>query len=343
MARFDNGFLSDLTAVRDNIILRVRIVRTSMQPMFNNPKVINTELIIMDEQGAKMHAAIRSKLVSMFKQQLNEGDAVILRMYSLGQTQPAYRVVPNPIKLNFFLKSCDDVGLLIVVIQLGKMKKWDGAMQAPDEFLTKYPLRNIDELIDLPKGKVSVIMATIILIQEGEVWWYLGCRKCNKKVVRVDEVLDPKDKDTSDSIKGTNGFFCKTYDVPCSNVCRVQDETGTASLVLFEKDVKSLLDGNSAYQLLATQERNGKLDEFPSDFNRIIDRKSDVAVKDTNVPQLDLASVMDDNGTPFELLKSITSTPNNSGSTNKCNGDGVLGDEGSNTKRQLIEEMGEKN
>ncbi|GKB18670.1 hypothetical protein Tco_0852593, partial [Tanacetum coccineum] len=99
-----------------------------------------------------------------------------------------------------------------------------------------------------------------------------------------------------------------TCNVPCSNVvtrfrmqCRVQDETDTASLVLCEKDVKSL---------------------------------SDVAVKDTNVPQLDLASVMDDNGTPFELFKSITSTPNNSGSTNKPNGDGMLGDEGSNTKRQ---------
>ncbi|GKA22624.1 replication protein A 70 kDa DNA-binding subunit B [Tanacetum coccineum] len=303
----------------------------------------------MDEQGAKMHAAIRSKLVSMFKQQLNEGDAVILRMYSLGQTQPAYRVVPNPIKLNFFLKSCDDVGLLIVVIQLGKMKKWDGAMQVQNAFfgtklfmhnekesimnndlkeIEDFRQGNIDELIDLPKGKVFVIVATVILIQEGEVWWYLGCRKCNKKVVHVDEVLDPKDKDTSASIKGTNGFFCKTCD------CRVQDETGTASLVLFKKEVKSLLNGASAYQLLATRERNGKLDEFLSDFNRIIDRKSDVA---------DLASVMDDNGTPFELFKSITSTPNNSGSTNKPNGDGMLGDEGSNTKRQLIEEMGEKN
>ncbi|GKC32733.1 hypothetical protein Tco_1040027 [Tanacetum coccineum] len=151
--------------------------------------------------------------------------------------------------------------------------------------------------------------------------------------------------------------------------CRVQDETGTpASLVLFKKEVKSLLNGVSAYQLLATRERNGKLDEFPFDFNQIIDRKyafkidmddwqskkelpiwcddheiinaliplitpskdqtSDAVVKDTNVPQLDLESVMDENGTPSELLKSITSTPNNSGST---------------TKRQLIKEMGENN
>ncbi|GKF52974.1 replication protein A 70 kDa DNA-binding subunit B, partial [Tanacetum coccineum] len=95
MARFDNGFISDLTTVRDNIILRVRIVRPWMQPVHSKPKVINTELIIMDKNGAKMHAMVRMALFPMFKQQLNEGDAVVLRMYSLGQTQPAYRVVPN--------------------------------------------------------------------------------------------------------------------------------------------------------------------------------------------------------------------------------------------------------
>ncbi|GJR89091.1 hypothetical protein Tco_0213102 [Tanacetum coccineum] len=180
--QFDNGFLSDLTAVRDNIILRVRIVRTWMQPMRNNPKVINMELIIMDEQ------------------------------------------------------------------------------------------------------------------------------------------------------------------------CPVQDETGTASLVLFKKEVKSLLNGVSAYQLLATRERYAfkiNMDDWQSkkelplwsDDHEIInadiplitpskDQTSDAVVKDTNVPQLDLESVMDENGTPSELLKSITSTPNNSGST---------------TKRQLIKEMGENN
>ncbi|GKC68666.1 hypothetical protein Tco_1101264 [Tanacetum coccineum] len=37
------------------------------------------------------------------------------------------------------------------------------------------------------------------------------------------------------------------------------------------------------------------------------------------------------------------STPNNNSSTTKRKRDGVLGDEGSNTKRQLIDEMGEKN
>nr|GEW56160.1 hypothetical protein [Tanacetum cinerariifolium] len=273
--------------------------------MRNNPKVINMELIIMDEQGAKIHATVSSKLVPMFKQQLTEGDAVVLRMYSLGQTQPAYRVVPNPIKLNFVSKT-----------QVSQCVDFKGPVHG---FVFK-PFEDIFQCQTEAMGQFDVIGQ---VIEFPELDNYGGNRS-----------------------------------------------------------------ERSAYQFLATRERNGKLDEFSSDFNRIINRKyafkinmddwqskkelpswtiqkmsddpeiinapipmitpqkdqtSDAAVKDTNVPQLDLASVMDDNGTPFKLLKSITSTPNNSGSTDKLNGDGVLEDEGSNTKRHLIEEMGEKN
>ncbi|GJU67761.1 replication protein A 70 kDa DNA-binding subunit B [Tanacetum coccineum] len=77
------------------------------------------ELIIMDEQGAKMHATVRMSLVPMFKQQLNEGDAVMLQFCMLwGDCADQFTE---------FLKSCDDVRL-IIVIQLGKMKNWDGVM-----------------------------------------------------------------------------------------------------------------------------------------------------------------------------------------------------------------------
>nr|GEW21694.1 hypothetical protein [Tanacetum cinerariifolium] len=45
-------------------------------------------------------------------------------------------------------------------------------------------------------------------------------------------------------------------------------------------------------------------------------------------------------GPPFELLKSITSSPNDKSSTKKRSGNAVLADEGSNTKRQQIKEIG---
>ncbi|PWA37706.1 nucleic acid-binding, OB-fold protein [Artemisia annua] len=174
-----------------------------------------------------------------------------------------------------------------------------------EEFVYKYPYRNIDELLELQQaycsfrsfywlilllmGEVSIIVAIVILIHEEEGWWYLGCRKCNKKVVSGDELMDLEREDTSAPKKGTNGFFTEpvTFRVRVlSQVihvhpsiirfyiqCRVQDETGTASLVLFEKDVKSISDGTSAYQLLATQERNSKLDEFPANFDCILGNK----------------------------------------------------------------------
>ena len=49
MSQIVNGFINDLSAVRDNIKLRVRVLRTWMQPLFAKPNVSNLELIVMDE------------------------------------------------------------------------------------------------------------------------------------------------------------------------------------------------------------------------------------------------------------------------------------------------------
>ncbi|PWA68659.1 nucleic acid-binding, OB-fold protein [Artemisia annua] len=50
-----------------------------------------------------------------------------------------------------------------------------------DDFLNKYPVKNLVELLDVEKNIASVIVGTIIAIQEEEGWWYLGCRKYSKK------------------------------------------------------------------------------------------------------------------------------------------------------------------
>ncbi|PWA65411.1 nucleic acid-binding, OB-fold protein [Artemisia annua] len=44
-----------------------------------------------------------------------------------------------------------------------------------DDFLNKYHVKNIVELLDVEKNITSVIVGTIIAIQEEEGWWYLGC------------------------------------------------------------------------------------------------------------------------------------------------------------------------
>ncbi|PWA50701.1 replication protein A 70 kDa DNA-binding subunit B [Artemisia annua] len=101
MATYVSGFINDLSAVKDNIKLRVRIVRSWMQDVYGRQGVKNMELEIMDEQGTKMQATMRMALVNGFKHKLPEGSAVTLSRYSLGEIQPKYRMVNKPLRLSF--------------------------------------------------------------------------------------------------------------------------------------------------------------------------------------------------------------------------------------------------
>ncbi|PWA58172.1 nucleic acid-binding, OB-fold protein [Artemisia annua] len=79
MSSFVSGYIHDLSAVKDNVRLRVRILSTWMQPLFKTPEVINMEMIVIDEQAS---------------------NAVTLQRYSLGEIQPKFRIVANPLRLS---------------------------------------------------------------------------------------------------------------------------------------------------------------------------------------------------------------------------------------------------
>ena len=49
MATYVAGFINDLSGVKDNIKLRVGIVRNWIQEVYGRPGVKNMELVIMDE------------------------------------------------------------------------------------------------------------------------------------------------------------------------------------------------------------------------------------------------------------------------------------------------------
>ena len=54
MATYVARYINDLSAVKDNIKLRVRIVTSWLQDVFGKPGVKNMELVIMDEQVSLM-------------------------------------------------------------------------------------------------------------------------------------------------------------------------------------------------------------------------------------------------------------------------------------------------
>ena len=49
MAVFVSGYIKDLSAVKDNITLRVRVLRCWTQEIYNKPHVKNLEMVLMDE------------------------------------------------------------------------------------------------------------------------------------------------------------------------------------------------------------------------------------------------------------------------------------------------------
>lgn len=50
IATYVSGYINDLSAVKDNIKLRVRIVRSWMQDVYGKQGIKNMELVLMDEQ-----------------------------------------------------------------------------------------------------------------------------------------------------------------------------------------------------------------------------------------------------------------------------------------------------
>ncbi|PWA77276.1 protein HGH1 [Artemisia annua] len=100
----------------------------------------------------------------------------------------------------------------------------------------------------------------LITFQEG--WWYLGCRKCNKKVVKESQFVDLEDetKNFKASYKFFNSKFCLDIDFKFG----VQDESGTISLSLFNEEVNAMV-GTSAFKLCEKYGcKNDEDQNFPS-------------------------------------------------------------------------------
>ena len=63
-------------------------------------------------QNTRMQATVRQALVNGFKHQLEEGSAITLQRYSLGEIQPKYRIVKRGLRLSFLsntiIEKCSD-------------------------------------------------------------------------------------------------------------------------------------------------------------------------------------------------------------------------------------------
>ncbi|GJR35206.1 replication protein A 70 kDa DNA-binding subunit B [Tanacetum coccineum] len=109
-----------------------------------------------------------------------------------------------------------------------------------ESFVDKFPPMNIAKLLDVAQGITSIIVGTIIAMYEDEGWWYIGYRSCKKKVIREKDMIDLEADIPKKNASGKDDWWCTKL--------RVQDESGTMSLTLWNDEVQAVVD-RSAYQL----------------------------------------------------------------------------------------------
>nr|GEZ45308.1 replication protein A 70 kDa DNA-binding subunit B [Tanacetum cinerariifolium] len=264
-----------------------------------------------------MQATVRMDKLKRYQHHLKEGNALTIQRYSLGETKPKIRMVYNAMRLSFLsnteVDSCTDFNgsvhgcvwrpfKSITDLEKEEDSQFENTAtkistasknSTKDTFVNKHPIRNIAELLDVEQGVQSVIVGTMITIQENKGWWYLGCRAYRGKVIKSTDYIDlesemPKKGD------GPNDWWCRKCNAWVALIksqfhlqIHVQDETGTMSLSLFNDEVQAMV-GRSAYQLCEKYAKSESDGSIPTKITDLIGNKYafKVAIDDYNVKKL---------------------------------------------------------
>ncbi|PWA49338.1 nucleic acid-binding, OB-fold protein [Artemisia annua] len=397
MAVLVSGYINDLSAVKDNITLRVRVLRSWTQVIYNKPHVKNLEMILMDENVSRWPIwgywnELNCTLWGVFAQQFND-----------------------------FLEATVDHGKIMIVLSLAMMKSWDDVcpkrlsrnknvlfnaaqpieqaefkeveeyrlrlfsrddaepsentasrisagskFSTKDDFLNKYPVKNIVELLDVEKNIASIIVGTIIAIQEEEGWWYLGCRKCSKKVVKESEFVDLDDDSkgkmsvTSDQWRCTKCNEIVKVINQCRSAYQLCEKYGlkSADQQVFPKEITELVGKRFAFKVSIDEYNQKKMlpvftvlrlsadvDILSALTSSVTPMKEAEATssKCVGISALDLESQTDETVTPTNVLKSTATSPPAKTSSGKRPSDDGPSTECSKTKRQIVDIKMEKN
>ncbi|GJW96113.1 replication protein A 70 kDa DNA-binding subunit B, partial [Tanacetum coccineum] len=241
-----NGYVNDLSVVKDNIILRVRILRTWMQEVYGKQHIKNMEFIIMDEHvSGKMCVQNGYHGTKVFT---FDGSVAILKEEFSDVKEYSMRLFDK-----HDIEKSENTSTRISTASKNSTK---------ESFVSKIPPRIIAELLDVAHGVKSIIVGTIIAIHEEESWWYIGCKGCKKKVIRSSDMVDLEVDVPKKTSSAKDDWWCtKCNIVPNIKTMfrlqiRIQDESGTMSLTLWNDEVQVVVD-RSAYQLCDKYEKMG--------------------------------------------------------------------------------------
>nr|XP_043625516.1 uncharacterized protein LOC122596938 [Erigeron canadensis] len=156
------------------------------------------------------------------------------------------------------------------------------------EFILNTDKKQLDEVRDSEETGDFVVVATIAMLEQEFGWFFIGCRKDGKKVITKMEYLEVANENelTDELISApADSLWCRkekaiaTEVVPKFRVTmRVQDSTGSASFVMWDRDVQKLL-GLSANDIHQRQLNNNDDESYPHELEGLLNVKVACKIK----------------------------------------------------------------
>ncbi|CAI9264226.1 unnamed protein product [Lactuca saligna] len=178
-----------------------------------------------------------------------------------------------------------------------------------DDFLKNHMFSNIDDLFEPLEEKTVIIVGTVKGIRQNIRWYYLACSNCYKSAKEKESSTDKVDG--SHEVAEIVTYECSNPN--CKNIkisviprfkipLRVQDNTGTLTLTLFDQEAKKLFK-YTAKELYDKNKKLGiSLDLYPMELKVVVDKK--LAIK------IDITSYNVDNKSNIYGLARLTENAN---------------------------------
>ncbi|KAL2898322.1 Replication factor A protein 1 [Bienertia sinuspersici] len=110
------NFIHEITPLRENMTIKVRIIRLWKPPNYNNPSEDGSiEMVFLDEKGGKILASVKKTLIKRFSNLLHEGQLRVITNFGVGESTGNYKPTQHPYKINFFfttlVHACDNLAI----------------------------------------------------------------------------------------------------------------------------------------------------------------------------------------------------------------------------------------
>ncbi|CAI9261767.1 unnamed protein product [Lactuca saligna] len=149
-----------------------------------------------------------------------------------------------------------------------------------DDFLKNHLFSNIEDLFEPLEEKTVIIVGTVKGIRQNIRWYYLACSNCKKSAKEKESSTDKVDG--SHEVAEIVTYECAN--LKCKNIkisviprfkipLRVQDNTGTLTLTLFDQEAKKLFKYTAKELYDKNKKLGNNLELYPMELKVVLDRK----------------------------------------------------------------------